>query len=170
MTNSVEVILEDSRWAQSELDTLALGAFDIVLRDIGLAGGWHVNVLACDDAKIQQLNADHRRKDAATNVLSWPNEELAPEAPGGVPDLPTVNVFGENELGDIAVSFETCRKEAQAKGISMRDHVTHLLIHGYLHLLGYDHETDADATLMEGKEILLLETLGISDPYREDKP
>ena len=72
------------------------------------------------------------------------------------------------ELGDIAISYDTCHAEAEAAGRPMADHVTHLIVHGLLHLLGYDHERDGDATLMERLEVEILGKLGLDDPYRDD--
>jgi probable rRNA maturation factor len=69
------------------------------------------------------------------------------------------------ELGDIAIAYETCMQEAATAGLAPRDHVTHLVVHGFLHLLGYDHENDADAAVMEGHEICILARLGVNDPY-----
>jgi probable rRNA maturation factor len=86
--------------------------------------------------------------------------------PGATPDAPEPGPVDDPEsLGDIAIAWETCAAEAQAAGKPMPDHVTHLVIHGLLHLLGYDHENDIDATLMETTETRILETLGHSDPY-----
>ncbi|MFN3847582.1 MAG: rRNA maturation RNase YbeY, partial [Paracoccaceae bacterium] len=76
----------------------------------------------------------------------------------GTPDAPW-------SLGDIAISFDTCQREAEAAGKPMADHVMHLVVHGFLHLLGYDHISDADATLMEQREVAILATLGVDDPY-----
>jgi len=92
-------------------------------------------------------------------VLSWPSEELAQGA-GLPPRTPT-----DPEIGDIALSYETCVREAAEFGKSVHDHVTHLVLHGFLHLLGYDHIRDEDATVMETLEIKALETLGIENPY-----
>jgi probable rRNA maturation factor len=85
---------------------------------------------------------------------------------GEAPDLPEPGEADDPEsLGDIAIAWETCAREAEAQGKPMANHVTHLLVHGVLHLLGYDHVEDEDALLMEGLEVRILASLGVSDPY-----
>lgn len=164
-----DIIVEDDRWAGLDLHRLAKSAFELIFEDLDLPSDWDVTVLACDDTKIATLNSEFRDKDKATNVLSWPAYELAPETQGDMPFAPELDEFDENSLGDIAISYDTCLREAGQQGIDIADHTTHLLMHGCLHLLGFDHETDADATLMEGIESRLLEKLGISDPYKTEK-
>lgn len=156
---SVDLIIEDTRWEALGLEALAERAFAEVFHRLAIFGA-EVSILACDDARIADLNAEFRGKAAATNVLSWPSEERSAPVPGGQPLAPT-----DMELGDIAIAYETCAREAQAAGREMRDHVTHLLVHGALHLLGYDHIDDKDAALMEGLEVEILGKLGIADPY-----
>ena len=161
---NLEVTIEDARWQQ--LDQLAARATLAVLDYIGLQSDLcEVSVLGCDDARIAELNAEFREKPTPTNVLSWPAEELAPDTAGENPARPTPDFTGEIALGDIAISFDTCAREASEAGKSMDDHVTHLIIHGVLHLLGYDHIRDPDATLMERVEVEILGKLGIDDPY-----
>lgn len=162
-----DLLIEDPRWEAMGLGDLAPRAFAEALAGLGLdPARFAVSLLACDDARIRALNADFRGRDAPTNVLSWPSEERASEAPGKPPALPEPAQDGAAlELGDIAIAFDTCAREAEAAGISMQDHAAHLLIHALLHLLGYDHECDADATLMEGIEARTLARMGISDPY-----
>jgi probable rRNA maturation factor len=161
-----DVILEDDRWQGLAFETLAEHAAQEVLRHVGLdPEDWEIAVLACDDARIAELNGDFRDKPVATNVLSWPSEERG-AAEGGASPLPPEPGF-DPELGDIAIAYDTCAREAEAAGKPMADHVTHLMVHGVLHLLGYDHIRDKDATLMEGLEIAILGKMGIADPYRE---
>ena len=137
------------------------------LRHLNLAPDqFEVSLLACDDARISVLNADFRGKPSATNVLSWPADDLAAESDGGTPERPEAGLEGmPEELGDIAIAFETCTREAQEQGKAFSEHVTHLLVHGCLHLLGYDHIREQDAALMEGLEVEILATLGLADPY-----
>jgi len=155
----VETIIEDERWAEAGLEPLAERACAAALDHLGIDGA-EISLLACDDTRIAALNADFRGKPVPTNVLSWPSEERGAEAPGGEP-LPPEDL----ELGDIAIAFETCAREAVAADKPFADHVTHLLVHGTLHLLGYDHIEDKDAGLMEALEVEILGKLGIADPY-----
>lgn len=115
-----------------------------------------ISVALMDDASIRALNRDYRNKDAATNVLSFPldgDDELLP--PGEI--VP---------LGDIAVALETVQREAVTEEKAFSDHLSHMIVHGTLHLLGYDHELDDEAEEMEALEREVLATIGIADPYR----
>ncbi|MBO9475333.1 rRNA maturation RNase YbeY [Shimia sp. R10_1] len=165
-----DVIVEDPRWESLDFETLAETAAQATLAHLALtAADFEIAVLACDDARIAVLNADFRDKDKATNVLSWPSEERGAEEDGGTPDAPEPSMMGlPEELGDIAISYDTCLREAEAAGKSLTDHCTHLVVHGVLHLLGYDHIRDKDATLMEGHEVAILGKLGLPDPYDDN--
>jgi probable rRNA maturation factor len=117
-----------------------------------------LSVRLTDDEQVRILNAHWRGKDKPTNVLSFPMAEayeLNDES------------FAVRELllGDIVIAHGVCRDEAADKGISIADHATHLIVHGTLHLLGYDHESDADGADMEAREVRALERLGIANPY-----
>jgi probable rRNA maturation factor len=161
-----DLVVEDPRWDAMGLSALAEPAIAAVLARLGLAAAiCEVTVLACDDARIAGLNADFRGKARPTNVLSWPAEDRAADQPGAMPAPAGPDPTGVIELGDIAIAYDTCAGEAAAAGRPMADHVTHLLVHGTLHLLGFDHERDADATLMEGLEVEILGNMGIADPY-----
>ena len=110
-----------------------------------------------DDAEIQALNKEYRKKNQPTNVLSFPAldaNDLA-RLPDGAPLI----------LGDIVVALETTLKEAEVETKVPEEHLSHLVVHGMLHLLGYDHETESEAKIMEGLEIHILKGLGIRDPY-----
>lgn len=122
-----------------------------VLREaaVGEAARGAVGILFADDGAVRDLNRRWRQKDSATNVLSFP----APE--------------GFDTLGDIALALETVIAEAQQQQKSPTDHTAHLLAHGFLHLLGYDHEDDAQADAMEDRERAILARLGIADPYEQ---
>jgi probable rRNA maturation factor len=114
-------------------------------------GGGDVTILLADDRAVKTLNARFRGKDVATNVLSFP-------APASA----------RPHLGDVVLAYGVCEREAAAQAKRLADHLTHLTAHGVLHLLGYDHETDADAEVMEGLERSILADLGIDDPYADD--
>ncbi|MGB0960599.1 MAG: rRNA maturation RNase YbeY [Halocynthiibacter sp.] len=167
MTDLIDIMIEDPRWTPTGFEDLARDVVRFCLLEMDLpVERCEVSILACDDARIKVLNADFREKDAATNVLSWPAEDLQPEEEGGRPSSPEPFLpDGDIELGDIAISYDTMEKEARAAGKPLTDHVTHLLLHGVLHLLGYDHITDKDATVMEAIEIRLLGKRGIESPY-----
>ncbi len=161
---NMEIIIEDPRWR--DLEDLAHEAVTVTLQHLGLnPEPCEVSILGCDDARIAALNAEFREKPAPTNVLSWPANDLTPEEPGARPTTPEPDFTGEIALGDIAISYDTCLREAGQAGTPMGDHVTHLIVHGVLHLLGYDHVRDLDATLMEGCEIEILGKMGIDNPY-----
>lgn len=165
---TVDLTIEDPAWAALGLDALADSAAAATLAHLGLdPENCEIALLACGDARIAELNADFRDKPRPTNVLSWPAEDLAPEEPGAAPDLPEPDFTGEIALGDIAIAYGTCAREAEEQSKTLADHTTHLIVHGLLHLLGYDHIRDPDATLMEGLEIEILGRLGIDNPYRE---
>ena len=106
-----------------------------------------------DDAEQRELNQQWRGKDSATNVLSFPQIE---------PFGPVIGI-----LGDIILARETLEREALEQGTSFPDHFTHLVVHGFLHILGYDHLTDEEALQMEGLETRILASLGIADPYAD---
>ncbi len=164
-----DTIIEHEPWQDANLEVLAETAARATLTHLGLdPAGFEIAVLGCDDARIAELNAEFRDRPRATNVLSWPAEDLAPDTPGATPELPEPDArFGPHELGDIAIAWETCVAEARAGGIPLADHVTHLVCHATLHLLGYDHVDDADAALMERIETDILCKSGVADPYAD---
>lgn len=125
-----------------------LSGFDLP-RAVSLA------VVLTDDNTIRVMNRDFRNKDKATNILSFPLVEDF-----NFPDKPK-----QVELGDMILAHETIAREAAQQGKTMRDHMAHLLVHGCLHLLGYDHMTKRDATEMEAEEIRILKKFNIANPY-----
>lgn len=121
-----------------------------------------VSVKLTDDAEVQTLNRGFRGKDAPTNVLSFPMVQTdLLEALDNSDD-------GEAILGDIVLAHGVCAREAAEKGVALADHARHLIVHGTFHLLGYDHQGDADAEAMEASEVEALAALGLADPYNGD--
>jgi probable rRNA maturation factor len=131
-----------------------------------LADVVEVAVKFADDDDVQQLNRDYRQKDKPTNVLSFPM--LAPDE---LANLATTESGGSGEtdgeilLGDIILAHATCAREAEARGVSISAHATHLVVHGTLHLLGYDHIGDEEAEAMESCERDIMARLGLHNPY-----
>ena len=119
-------------------------------------GDAELAIMLTDDSGIRTLNSNWRGIDKPTNVLSFP--ALQPEGPQKPGDAPRM-------LGDIAIAYQTMRREADDEGKPFDHHLSHLAVHGFLHLIGYDHETDDDAEAMERLETEILAQLGIPDPY-----
>lgn len=171
MTPIVDITTEDPQWDEVEIEALAQRAAVATFQFLEISDGFEISLLACGDDRIAELNAEFREKGTPTNVLSWPSEERGAEIDGEKPENPEPDpqstAYGmPDELGDIAISFDTCAREAAAEGKPIDHHVTHLIVHGILHLLGYDHIREKDAVLMEGFETDILETLSIPDPYK----
>jgi probable rRNA maturation factor len=157
MTLRIETSVEYAGWsALDRLDALVAESLQSALEESGdeLVDGVEVSLLFCDDARIQELNRDFRGQDKPTNVLSFPS-----------PDPPETARF----IGDIAVACQTVAREAQEQGKTLEQHCRHMIVHGFLHLLGYDHEDEAEAEAMEAMEIRILRRLGVDNPYRDDE-
>lgn len=165
---AIDILIEDARWSALDLSGLALNACQNTLVHLALdPDEVELTVMGCDDARISALNSAFRGKPTPTNVLSWPAQDLAPTESGGRPQQPVAGPDGMLALGDIALSYDTCAAEAAQAGLRLADHASHLIVHGLLHLLGYDHMTDPEAALMEGLEIEILGKMGLDDPYKE---
>ena len=158
---TIETVIEDERWQAVGLEALAEAAMAATMAHLNLAG--EAVVMGCDDARIAALNAEFRGKPKATNVLSFPAVELEGQGPGALAPLPEVN-----ELGDIAIAYDTCAAEAQAANKPLAQHATHLLVHAILHLAGHDHDTEAQAAAMEEAERAILAAMGLPDPYADE--
>jgi len=143
----IEVEIEDPAWTDALPDAAAVVERAAAAALAGTEGD--IVVLLTDDAAVRDINARFRDRDQPTNVLSFPAAESA--AP---------------HLGDLMLAHGVCAAEAGAQGKSLADHLTHLTIHGVLHLLGRDHVEDAEAEAMEAEERSLLASLGVADPYR----
>jgi probable rRNA maturation factor len=150
----IDISVEAGSWPDEAALTQLVGrAVSAAFAETAMAGRSELGIVFSDDAHIRSLNADWRGKDKPTNVLSFP---AFPLARGG--RLPPM-------LGDIVLAAETVAREAALEDKPAENHITHLVIHGLLHLLGYDHETDADAEEMEAIERAALARLAIPDPY-----
>jgi probable rRNA maturation factor len=154
----IEIVIEDDRWCEhpdvaqaAERAVQALCASPMPRIELLRAA----TVLLDNDAHVAALNKDFRGKPQATNVLSFPSGETA--VPRGAPGY----------AGDIIIARETVEREAQEMGIPVVHHLQHLVIHGLLHLVGYDHINDGDAAEMEALETRILATLGVADPYAD---
>lgn len=146
----IDIEIEDEAWslALPDVDTLVERAAATALGEV--EGG--VVILLTDNEAVQALNAQFRDKDRPTNVLSFPGGDMV------MPGAPV-------HLGDIVLAFGVCRDEAEAQAKSLANHLTHLVIHGVLHVLGRDHEDEDEAEAMEAEERSLLARLGVADPY-----
>lgn len=153
----IDLAVEAGGWPDEEsLESWCQAAVGTGLARGGLKASVpaELSIVFADDARVQELNRAWRDKDKPTNVLSFPGGE------------PNGDVYGPL-LGDIILAFETVEKERLDLGVSFRDHCTHLVVHGLLHLFGYDHQDDAEAEEMEDLERGILAELGIADPYLE---
>ena len=154
MTLDVDIAVDSADWSVlPDLEGVTRRSLIAAAAASGLAtADAELSVLFCDDAAIRTLNREWRGKDKATNVLSFPAVQPAGFA-------------GPRLLGDIAVAFETTRREADHEGKALDAHLSHLLVHGFLHLVGHDHEVDQEASSMEDLETHILGQLGIAPPY-----
>src|SRR5437879_9092709 len=147
---NIEVIVEWAQWdTLPDADAVVRNAIAQALAALKGRAEVELAVLLTDDAAVRRLNATWRGLDKPTNVLSFPAAEAA--------DAP--------HLGDVAIAFETTAREAKDEGKPLADHLAHLAVHGFLHLVGYDHQSDADAERMEQLERDILARLNVPDPY-----
>ena len=147
----IEIVVEDRGWRTAEPRSVSLArraALATLAAEGHEAAG--LAILLTDDERVAGLNTRFRGKQGSTNVLSFPATSPSPD-----------------HLGDIALALGVCVREASAQGKSLADHLQHLAAHGVLHLLGYDHESEAEALIMEAKERAILAGLGVADPYAE---
>ena len=149
----IEIEIEDDAWTAA-LPDAAVVAERAARAALGTVEGGVV-VLLTDDGTVRDLNARFRGRDRPTNVLSFPAAEMI--IPGQAAPL-----------GDLVLAFGVCAAEAEAQGKTLADHLSHLTVHGVLHLLGRDHEDGAEAEAMEAEERTILATLGVADPYKAD--
>jgi probable rRNA maturation factor len=150
---NLAVEIADDRWlAIADIEAVIEGVVAVCL---DADDNREISVLLANDKEMQILNKQWRGLDKPTNVLSFPSAILP-----GLPKYETI------PLGDVILAFETVAQEAEQAGKALVEHASHLIVHGILHLFGYDHISDADATKMENREREILQRLGISDPYQ----
>ncbi len=174
MKIKTNIHIEEKLWKKhSGISKIIKNAIQIAVNDTILKQtnkNFEVSLLLTDDQKIQQLNKIYRQKDQTTNVLSFPLFDGKKIKNGNfnkiIDQLNLVNPYGLcHNLGDIAFSYQTLEKEAIEQQKSFIDHLTHLVIHGFLHLIGFDHIKKRDAEIMEKLEIDILSKIGIKNPY-----
>lgn len=171
-TLALDLVVEDDGWKAgiADLESRIEAPLEAALAALRAKAPWpgpfEVSITFTDDSRIRVINHDYRGQDKATNVLafpSWDGEDLgllrAGELPPGQPDEMVI------PMGDLIMARETVEREAREQGKSFTDHMSHLLVHGFLHLFGYDHMSDDEAEEMEALEVEILRALGISNPY-----
>jgi probable rRNA maturation factor len=152
----IEVIVDSPRWrAQPQAASIVKKAVRTAARAASTPRA-ELAIVLTDDSAIRALNRQWRGLDAPTNVLSFPTK---------APRRRRSPRPADGHLGDVVIAYQTTAREAKAEDKRFRDHLTHLAIHGFLHLLGYDHETDRDASAMERLEVRILQRLAVPDPY-----
>jgi probable rRNA maturation factor len=163
----VEAIVEG--WPLRDWGSLATRASDAAIAASAhgnlktTAPNFEIAVRLTSDEEVQTLNRQYRQQDKPTNVLSFPM--VQPDLLETLADTDD----GEVLLGDIVLAYETCAREAAEKGVPLEDHAAHLIVHGVLHLLGYDHMNDVEADAMEAIERAAMSALGLHDPYQDDE-
>jgi probable rRNA maturation factor len=156
----IDLVVESKLWsAAPEAESLLRRAISEAATALSTKHA-ELAIVLSDDSAVRLLNRDWRGVDAATNVLSFPASSHPPAGRGGKRAAPRL-------LGDIVLAYETIAREARDEGKPFDDHLAHLAVHGFLHLLGYDHERDDDADRMEKIERDILARLAIPDPYRQ---
>jgi len=169
----LNIEVEDKRWSDEIDDIVSVAekvksaTFDYVEKndDIEILAATKpllINICLSNDSHVHQLNRDFRNKDKPTNVLTFANLDADDFEPDG-------GVFDEIDLGSIIIAFETMQSEAEKENITLYAHFCHLLVHGFLHILGFDHIEDDEAEYMESFEKAVLQNLGIANPYPDEE-
>ncbi|MAI97850.1 MAG: rRNA maturation RNase YbeY [Rhodobacteraceae bacterium] len=162
---SIYINFQEKKWIDRRLKVLAQQAFDATIMSISCKSTSEkkeISILACNDQTIKKLNHQFRGKNISTNVLSWPRIDHLASKNYQLKKL----TEGTFDLGDIAISYETCINQAENLGIRFENHVIHLLIHAFLHLLGYSHQKESDFETMKDLEIKSLGLCKIENPYQ----
>jgi len=152
---AIEIVTESPAWGALPAAAAKIRrAAEAAVQSEGVREG-EIAIALADDPRLRSLNREHRGIDKATNVLSFPAAKTG---------------TGGRALGDIVLAYETLAREAEAEHKPLGDHLMHLVVHGTLHLLGFDHASDAEAEAMEARERAILAELGVPDPYAEREP
>ena len=146
------ILCRDIRWEILPLENMAKASLNLIAHNLlDETSDFEISILATGDGEVLNLNRDHRGFAYATNILSWPEYEYERVKPGCLPRRvlkQPVPLQGLGFLGNLAISFDICAREASVRNISLNDHVPHLLLHGILHLIGFDHQDELDALLI----------------------
>ncbi len=169
---NIDISIDDDRWKSSEYNDLE-NKIKHTLENAFLNApslnnvpdkDCEISISLSNDDHVKELNAQYRAKDKPTNILSFPSLE---SENGQIVDIPEELLMDDNfHLGDLILAYDTIEKEADEQNKAFTDHVTHLILHGYLHVIGYTHEHDDDAKQMENLEIQILNNFGIKNPYQ----
>ena len=153
----IDITIHEKRWksAIDNIEQFTSMIIDKTLSDMTDAKNVEISIVLANDNFVQNLNKEYRGKDKPTNVLSFPLTEEG--------EIDAITDFCS--IGDVVIAFETIQKEAKEQNKTFEHHYAHMLVHGCLHLLHFDHESEGDAHIMESREISILETLGIKNPY-----
>ena len=153
---AIDILNHSPRWVPLKLGPKIEESITVAADHLGLPQ-FDLCIVLADDAFIQELNAQYRGKDKPTDVLSFPQHDFTPGDEIVIENL---------NLGDIILSYETVSKDAEAQGKNLSDHVRHMIVHGFLHLLGYDHQDEEPAMEMETLEGVILDKLHVANPYQ----
>jgi len=153
---TIDCLYHAAQWLKCLSEEDIARVIDAAADRLGIRVLFEMSVVLADDVFIQELNAQYRGKDKPTDVLSFPQENLSKGHELSIENL---------NLGDIILSYETIERDAQSQGKNFVHHALHMVVHGFLHLMGYDHQSDGDAEEMEAIEIAVLAECGIANPY-----
>jgi len=171
--DEIDIIIEAPEWEralpglQHVVERAAAAALDAAAP---AAGHWQTAILLSCDATLRDLNRRFRGQDKPTNVLAFPAETPGQAPPAHGAGAAAAAEQPARQRGDLALAFETLEREAAEQGKSLADHLSHLVVHGLLHLLGEDHEDEAGALRMEALEREILRRIGVADPYAAENP
>ncbi len=153
---TIDCLYQSSLWQDCLSQEDIAGVINAAADHLGISPAFEVSVVLANDSFIQSLNDQYRGKNKPTDVLSFPQENFSK---GDVLSIENLN------LGDIILSYETIKRDAESQGKNFIHHVLHMMVHGFLHLMGYDHEDQHEAEEMEALEVFILAQCGISNPY-----